>query len=281
MITTLGLAIVSGLVLDALLRRRSRAMQFVITAIVAAITLCDILASGDAPVCDAQIVPVPPIAGLQDSWIAAELAREPAARLLAPGPNVGNLFGVSCVPQYLGLGPAEYFHSDALFDTMPVDADAVFPSDSDVRRLRDRGVTHLLTQEAVSNPSPELELIRAAPDSFLNRVWARGNSACCLYRLKSATGRIAIDPASALSQFSWIEQRPSRQAFRVMLSDEAVVSANELMFPGWQVTVDGSEATAGTSGGFRRSVQVAAGEHTIAWTYRPSSLMLGASLSIS
>ena len=280
MISALGLAIISGLVLDALLRRRSRVMQFVITAIVAAITLCDILASGDAPVCDAQIVPVPPIAGLQESWIAAELTREPAARLLAPGPNVGNLFGVSCVPQYLGLGPAEYFHPDALFDSMPVDADAVFPSDADVQRLRDRGVTHLLTQEAVSNPSPELELIRAAPDSFLNRVWARGNSACYLYGLKSATGRIAIDPASTLSQFSWIEQRPSRQVFRVVLSDDAVVSANELMFPGWQVTVDGSDSTAGTSGGFRRSVQVAAGEHTIAWTYRPRSFVLGLCVSL-
>ncbi len=280
MISALGLAIISGLVLDALLRRRSRAMQFVITAIVAAITLCDILASGDAPVCDAQIVPVPPIAGLQESWIAAELAREPAARLLAPGPNVGNLFGVSCVPQYLGLGPAEYFRSDALFDTIPLNPETVFPSDADVERLRDRGVTHLLTQKAVSNPSPELELIRAAPDSFLNRVWARRNAACYLYRLKSATGRIAIDPASALHQFSWIEQRPSRQVFRVTLSDDAVVTSNDLMFPGWQVTVDGNAATAGTSGGFRRSVQVAAGEHIIAWTYRPLSLMLGAGASL-
>lgn len=148
-------------------------MQFVITAIVAAITLSDILASGNAPVCDAQIVPVPPIAGLDDSWIAAELAREPAARLLAPGPNVGNLFGVSCVPQYLGLGPAEYFHPDAVFDTMPVDADTTFPSDSDVRRLRDRGVTHLLTQEAVSNPSPELELIRGPGQFPQSRMGAR------------------------------------------------------------------------------------------------------------
>ncbi len=280
MISALGLAIIAGLVLDAVLRRRSRVMQFMITAVIAALTLCDILASGDAPVCDAQIIPVAPIVGLEDSWIAAELTREPTARLLAPGPNVGNLFGVSCVPQYLGLGPAEYFHPDALFDSLPVDADAVFPSDADVRRLRERGVTHLLTQEALTHPAPELELIHAAPDSFLNRVWARGNSACYLYRLPSATGRIAIDPAATLSEFLWIEQRPSRQVFRVMLSDAAIVSANELMFPGWQVTVDGREALAITSGGFRRSVQVAAGEHTIAWTYRPASFMLGVSISL-
>jgi hypothetical protein len=184
------------------------------------------------------------------------------------------------VPQYLGLGPAAYFQSDALFDTMPVDADTVFPCDSDVQRLRDRGVTHVLTQEAVSHPAPELELIRAAPDSFLNRVWARGTAACFLYRLRAATGRVAIEPASTFGQLSWIEKRPSLQVFRVTLLDDAMVSANELMFPGWEVTVDGNKAKPETSGGFRRSVRVDAGEHTIAWTYRPSSLMLGAAISI-
>ena len=58
-----------------------------------------------------------------------------------------------------------------------------------------------------------------------------------------------------------------------------MVSANELMFSGWQVSVDGDTATASTSGGFRRSVQVATGEHTIAWTYDPWSFTLGASVS--
>ena len=279
-ITTMGLAIVSGLVLDALLRRSSRAIQFLITAVVAVITLYDVLVSGDAPVCDAQIVPTPPIVGLQDSWVAATFAEEPGARLLASGPHVCNLFGVSCVPQYLGLGPAEYFQGDALFETMPINSDTEFPSAFDVERLRDRGVTHILTQEVIAKPSPELELVRAAPDSFLNRVWARGNAACCLYRLKTATGRVEIEPASALNQFSWIEQRPSQQVFEVSLKAGAVVSTNELMFPGWHVSIDGSEAPAMTTDGFHRSVKVAAGEHTIAWTFRPLCFMLGASVSL-
>lgn len=279
-ITTMGFAIVAGLVLDVLLRRKSRAMQFVLTAIIAAITLPDILASGDAPVCDAQIVPTPPIAGLPDSWIKASLANEPGARLLAPGPNVANLFGVSCVPQYLGLGPAEYFQDDALFDTIPTDAGAEFPTKIDVRRLRDRGVTHLLTQETVQNPSPEIELVASSPDSFLNRVWARGNAACFLYRIKSAPGRLVSEPAAALDQATWVERRPSRQVLNIVLNEDAVVSTNELMFPGWQVKVDDAEAIATTARGVRRSVQVSAGQHTIEWTYRPRSFMLGASVSI-
>ncbi len=279
-ITTMGLAIVAGLVLDSLLRRKSRSMQFVITALIAAITLPDLLASGDAPVCDAQIVPTPPIAGLPESWIAAELARQPGARLLAPGPNVGNLFGVSCVPQYLGLGPAEYFQDDAVFDTIPADADSAFPTNGEVLRMQDRGITHLLTQEAIPKLSPDVALVAAAPDSFLNRVWARGNAECYLYRLTSATGRIVAEPEASLTSFSWVERRPSRQIFKVTLANDAVVTANELMFPGWHVKVDETDAVATTSRGFCRSVQVSAGDHTIEWTYRPRSFMLGALVSV-
>ncbi|MEZ6032293.1 MAG: hypothetical protein R3C17_04310 [Planctomycetaceae bacterium] len=280
-VTTMGLAVVSGLVLDALLRRKSRLTQYILTALIGGITLCDVLASGDAPVCDAQIVATPPISGLQDSWIAAALRDKPAARLLASGPNVGNLFGVSCIPQYLGLGPAEYFQEDALFETTPDDGGTEFPSDADVRRLLNRGVTHVLTQDQVGSLSPDLELVNAAPDSFLNRVWARGNAACFLYQMKAAKGRIVTEPSAALNELSWIEQRPSRQVFRVKLSEEAVVNANELMFSGWHVSVDGHEAVALTAGGFHRSVQVPAGEHIIEWTYRPWSFTLGACVSIT
>ena len=51
------------------------------------------------------------------------------------------------------------------------------------------------------------------------------------------------------------------------------------MFPGWQVKVDEADAVATSSRGFRRSVQVSAGQHTIEWTYRPRSFVLGAVVS--
>jgi len=277
-VATMGFSIVAGLVLDAMLLRKSRTLRFVMTAVIATLTLPDLLSSGDAPVCDAQIVPTPPIAGLNDSWIAAEFANKPTARLWAPGQNAGNLYGVSCMPQYLGLGPAEYFDKQK-WPQMKVE-DSEFPSPPDVVRLRELGATDLLAQEAIAELSPDLKLVRAAPDSFWNRVWARGKADCYLYRLKSATGRVVVEPANSLSDLKWIEKRPSRQVFSVSLTDDAVVSVNELMFPGWRVRVDGSEATAITSDGFQRSVNVAAGEHIIEWTYRPSSFMLGAGISL-
>ena len=167
----------------------------------------------------------------------------------------------------------------AVFDTIPVNADSEFPANGEVLRMRDRGITHLLTQAAIAKPSSDLELVAAAPDSFLNRVWARGNAACYLYRLTSATGRIVAEPEAALTSFAWVERRPSRQIFTVALAEDAVVTANELIFPGWQVKIDDVDAVATTSRGFRRSVQVSAGPHTIEWIYRPRSFMLGASLS--
>ena len=277
-VATMGFAIVAGLVLDAILARKSRTMRFVVTALIAMLTLPDLLSSGYAPVCDAQIVPTPPIAGLNDSWIAAEFANKPTARLWAPGQNAGNLFGVSCMPQYLGLGPAEYFDKQK-WPQMNVD-DSEFPSPTDVERLRELGATHFLAQEAIARLSPDLKLVRAAPDSFWNRAWARGNADCYLYRLKSATGRVVVEPAASLSELTWSEQRPSRHVFRVSLTDDAVVSVNELMFPGWRVTVDGVDMDPATSRGFRRMVRVAAGNHTIAWTYRPGSFLLGLCVSL-
>ncbi len=277
-VATMGLAIVAGLVLDAILARKSRTMRFVVTALIAMLTLPDLLSSGYAPVCDAQIVPTPPIAGLHDSWIAAEFANKPTARLWAPGQNAGNLFGVSCMPQYLGLGPAEYFDKQK-WPQMKVD-DSEFPSPTDVARLRELGATHLLAQEVIAGLSPDLKLVRAAPDSFWNRAWARGNADCYLYQLKSATGRVVVEPAASLSELTWSEQRPSRHVFSVSLTDDAVVSVNELMFPGWRVTVDGVDMDPATSRGFRRMVRVAAGNHTIAWRYRPGSFLLGLCVSL-
>ena len=272
-ITTMGFAVIAGLVLDALLQRKSRTMRFILTGLIAALTLPDLLSSGDTPVCDAQIVPTPPIAGLIDSWVATEFSDKPTARLWAPGQNVGNLLGVSCLPQYLGLGPAEYFDQQK-WPQMKIFG-SEFPSPADVERLRELGVTHVLTQEAIAGLSPKLELVCAAPDSYLNRVWARGNADCFLYQLKPATGRVIAEPAVSLQKLKWLEQRPSRQVFSVSLADDAVVSANELMFPGWSVTVDGVDADSMTSRGLRRSVRVLVGEHTIAWTYHPGKLCAG------
>lgn len=282
-ITTLGFAIIAGLGLDGLLRRRGSATKIILTTLIGLITLPDLLKSAEYPVCDAQVVEYPPLKGLADSWLAKILQEEDATaplRLLSGGPNIGNLFGVSSVPQYLGLGPAEYFSKELAVDTQPKSADSVFPSVEQMQRLNSLGVTHILTTEPVLKLAGDCELIGSGPDAFLNRVWGRGTADCFLYRLKNVGGRVAVEPAAALSQLRFVRRSSGDIEFEVDVRDAAEVHLVDLMFPGWKVTVDGNQAEALQSSGITRSVSVPAGKHVIRWQYRPRSFQLGAIVSL-
>ena len=282
-ITTLGFAIIAGLGLDGLLRRRSSTVRIVLTTLIGVITLPDLLKSAEYPVCDAQVVEYPPLRGLNESWLAKTLQEEDAkspVRLLSGGPNIGNLFGVSSVPQYLGLGPAEYFSKELAVDTQPKSADSVFPTLEQLQRLKSLAVTHVLTTEPVQNLSEECELLGSGPDAFLNRVWGRGTADCFLYRLKNAAGRVAVEPTSALTQLHFLRRSSGDVEFEVDVRDAAEVHLVELMFPGWEVAVDGNRAEALQSSGISRSVSVPAGKHVIRWRYRPQSFQWGAIVSL-
>ena len=282
-ITTLGFAIMAGLGLDGLLRRRSFGVRIVLTTLIGVITLPDLLRSAEFPVCDAQVVAYPPLKGLNESWLAQLLQKEDArspVRLLSGGPNIGNLFGVSSVPQYLGLGPAEYFSKELAVDTQPKSGDSVFPTPEQMQRLNSLAVTHFLTTEPVLNPAEECELIGSGPDAFLNRVWGRGTADCFLYRVTNAGGRVAVEPTVAFSQLRFLRRSSGDVEFQVDLSEAAEVHLVELMFPGWDVTVDGIHVEPSQSSGIHRSVSVPAGKHVIRWRYRPQSFQWGTIVSL-
>jgi hypothetical protein len=282
-ITTLGFAIIAGLGLDGLLRRRGSAAKIILTTLIGLVTLPDLLKSAEYPVCDAQVVEYPPLNGLADSWLAKRLQEEDLrapVRLLSGGPNIGNLFGVSSVPQYLGLGPAEYFSKELVVDTQPKSADSVFPSVEQMQRLNSLGVTHLLTTEPVQILAEDCELIGSGPDAFLNRVWGRGTADCFLYRMKNAGGRVFVEPAAALSQLSFLCRSSGDVEFEVELREAAEVHLVELMFPGWSVTVDGIHLEPSQPSGIRRSIRVDAGRHVIRWQYQPRSFQLGTIVSL-
>ena len=282
-ITTLGFAIIAGLGLDALLRRRGSATKIILTTLIGLITLPDLLKSAEYPVCDAQVVEYPPLKGLDESWLAKMLQEEDTrspVRLLSGGPNIGNLFGVSSVPQYLGLGPAEYFSKELAVDTQPKSPDSVFPTPEQLQRLNSLGVTHILTTEPVQNLAEDCELIGSGPDAFLNRVWGRGTADCFLYRVKNARGRVTVEPPSALKHVHFLQRSSGDVEFEVDLGEAAEVHLVELMFPGWDVTVDGNQADALQSSGISRRVAVTAGQHVIRWRYRPQSFQLGSVISL-
>ncbi len=284
MIACLGLAIIAGLVLDVLQRRQRAIIRTLITVGITALTLADVLKSAEPPVCDAQVVPHPPMDGLRDSWVARALDEDDQkspVRLLLGGPNIGNLYGVSSVPQYLGLGPAEYFASEPVLETQPTSQENNFPSAEQMIRLKSMAVTHVLTSDEVKCLSDECVLVANGPDAFLNRVWGRGGADCFLYRIKQPKFRVSATPEASLKDWSMTFHRPSEIEFQVELATTAKVELCELMFPGWNAFVDDQPTKPVTSSGFGRTLEIAEGSHTIRWIYDPRSFRIGALISLT
>ncbi|MDG1897221.1 MAG: hypothetical protein P8J37_20175 [Fuerstiella sp.] len=281
-LTALGGGLLSAMMLDRITRRFSRTMTAVLTTLLCTLTLPDLQWSSQT-IQDAVVVEQPPIAQMDTSWLRQTLTADGGTpkRLLAPGPNVGNLFGVSCIPQYLGIGPAVYQDS-ALRPSMGADnPEEVYPRAETIAQLESLGVSHILTLDPISRPSNDLEELRQYPDTFLNAIWARGGKSCFLYRLRSEPQRVAADPTDAMTSFQLRNVEPDAIEIEVDLTAEASVILRELMYPGWTVTVDGEPAVSDSSDGIMRSVLVSEGIHTIRWTFNSNSFYIGAAISIA
>jgi len=278
-VTALGGGIVCGLVLEYLFRRRSWLGRAMMTMLIAAVTLPDLLASSKY-VADAVIVETPPISRLEESWLKEHFASRgsESLRLLAPGPNVGNLYGVSCVPTYLGLGPSFYFSEDFDLRATPESSNDVFPTAEQAVRLRNLGVTHILTEDEVSNPSPHIELVGSDPDALLNSLWGRGRKPVWLHRFTEPPSRVTAEPAAALDEWRVLASAPQRIEFEVTLSEDADVVLRDLMFPGWHVSVNGEHRNPDEN--VFRTVKVPVGEHRVVWEYRPASFRNGLWVSL-
>lgn len=70
---------------------------------------------------------------------------------------------------------------------------------------------------------------------------------------------------------------PNRVALTAEGPGRLVLS--EMIYPGWQVRVDGAPAAAETVYGLLRAVDLPSGQHQVEWVFRPTSLYLGAAIS--
>jgi len=277
------------MVLDVLQRHSHTFTRWALFSGIAVATFFDLRWSTLA-VTDAIVVANPPYLYLTDSWLAKTLRAADTqlpVRLLAPGPNVGNLFGVSCVPQYLGLSPAAYFREDFL----PQSAAATgvpWPDPALQAALQKLAVTHVLRTEPVPTLNPGWELVAASPDAFLNRVWARGSEPCYLYQCRQPAARIQLLPAESGSTHIR-EHTPRRWVIDVNANTQSVLQLVDLHDPGWTVSVQSADNAAALPTAhthflpehpFHRCVQVPRGRSTVTWEYRPSSVRTGALISL-
>jgi hypothetical protein len=279
-VSALGGGLLAATMLDRITRRFSVLRTAAITTLLCALTLPDLQWSSRT-IQDAVVVGQPPIAQMGTSWLRKLLAADgrAPARLLAPGPNVGNLFGVSCIPQYLGIGPAVY-QDAALRPAMgAANPDDVYPDADTIAQLASLGVSHILTLDPISRPSDELEALRQYPDPFLNAIWARGIKSCFLYRLRSEPQRVTADPPDMMTAFRLLTATANTVEIEVKLTADGTVILRELMYPGWTVTVDGAAAVAEASDDIMRSVSVSEGTHKIRWTFKPTSFYVGTAIS--
>ncbi len=78
----------------------------------------------------------------------------------------------------------------------------------------------------------------------------------------------AAAPASREGQLASYE--PDEISFHIDAPDAGLVVLNEIMFPGWQVTVDGNAAEPVRANYLLRGVWVAPGPHIITWHFDPA-----------
>lgn len=281
-VAALGGSLLAAAMLDALLSKRQPRVVAVVTVAVMALTLPDLLWSSRA-IADAVVVRNPPVNRLADSWIRKKLATSvpQPVRLLAPGQNVCNLYGVSCVPQYLGIGPSVYYTERLRPATSRSAESSEFGSEDWCRNIQSLGVTHVLSLEEIDNLPSQLSPAGQYPDSYLNAVWGRGGAPVYLYEVDSQIKRVYARPHEALSAVRTTEHTPNLLTVEVELSQPAELIFTELDYPGWNATVDdGPAQTVRHADQPFRAVQVSAGAHTVRWSFQPWSFGIGAAVSL-
>jgi len=287
LITTLAIALLAAESADRWFEKWHPGNRMFVWAIVLAVTLADLYILPQY-VRYAFTVPNPPIQYRDQSPVKefltdVENETGQPVRLYAPGANLPSLLGFSTVPEYLGIGPAEYYEERLRVPPFPETPDgqtSVPPDDEFIAWNQKAGVTHLLTEQPLSNEWPA-ELVLKVSDPFLNACWGRGpNQLLYLSRLENTRGRWFWQSDTDENRATLVESLPHRKEYLVDAASADQFTVTELMSPGWEVTIDGEPAEAIQQEELFRSVEVPAGEHRIVWTYHPVSFKVGAGFSL-
>lgn len=281
-LAALGMALIIGKAAGSLLNHPSRTRRVLTYTIVLTLTAADLWYVSRV-VSVVALLDRPPLNNLSASPVRRILDQyDGVPRVYGPGPNLLNLLGHASVPEYLGIGPAEYYD-----DKLKAPPFQGF-NPGFLKWCRDAGITHVLTFEPPQfSPATGLnrnQLVVRQPDPFLNPAWARGSAEpIYLVELSRSRGRVTFADASAAAsgagKIRLTEYRANLVRIRAESPRPETVVMTDLYFPGWQVTVDGRPATGYRFEGMFRAVDVPAGQHIIEWSYHPSGIRNGLWLS--
>lgn len=275
-VATLGVAVIAGRACGELLTPLTGRVRLVTAGILLAATLADLFYVSRV-VAVSPVLDQPVLARLEHSAIRRLLQTyEGVPRLYAPGPNLPNLLGVSSVPEYLGIGPRQYYEAS-------LKAPELTELNRDfVRWARRSGITHILSFRPLETGRVSgVRLIYAQPDAFLNPAWARPpNEPLYLYELTDTRGRAYFGSPVSGQRVDIVRHQPDRVELAVTSPTPATLVLTDLAYRGWRVRVDGQPADSLDIDGLFRGVDVPAGRHQIVWTYQPRSLRAGLILSL-
>jgi hypothetical protein len=218
----------------------------------------------------------PPINHLAQSPVRKILAeRGGTARVYAPLPNLGTVLDAAATPVYLTFGPAAY---DDPRLTMP-SGDDTTPAQQ-VDWMRRAGVTHILSFEPPARLGYPARVVWSGFDPLLNPAMARFGEPFYLSELAASRGRVAWEHPDAHRTAKITNFRSDRVTAQADSPADDRLILTDLMYPGWQVTVDGAPAQPLTIDGMLRGVDVPAGSHTVVWSYHPRSFYWGLAVSL-
>lgn len=292
-VTTLAVALFAGSMLSRLrVRFSNRIGRIALMAIVFSSTCGDLWLVSRIVKYTMMINP-PAIAFREASDVRRMMLAEPMPpRLLAPGPNVCNMLGVSCVPWYLGIAPAEYVDPQFAMPSVqkpPADGGPTSCTPELLEWLSRSGVTHVLNFERLDQASWQVELIWSGIDPFLNRIWGRSEP-IYLYRFRTRDAVVPLDfPGRAfaddaechITPLDW-KSTPAESRRYELKSDQpkmTEVVVTELQYPGWTVR-QGNTALEPKAHGMFRAVQANENDGDVIWAYQPRSVYFGAGISL-
>ncbi len=282
-VSTLAAAVLAGSGADLWLSRRRGGTRSVLLLMVLAVTLAD-LWWVSRRVTYATMVPDPPLAHRSASEVGRVLRQSPRlVRMWAPGANLASLTGFNTVPVYLGLGPAAYYDPRLMLNTL--DAVAAGPDNDtvdDERQswLQRAAVTHLLSMVPLDAAAwPAARLIWQGFDPLLSPAWARFQEPLYLYELPQSRARVSLKNPQPGDDAQLMRHESNRVVVEVTTGQGGRLVLADLNYPGWSATCGGNELEQLPVEPPFRVVDVPPGRQVVEWTFRPTSVRLGAWLS--
>ncbi len=276
MLTALAVGVAAGNVVDRLLATPSvRRFWLVVVGAVFTATALD-LAYVHNCVTYLTFVNRAPISLKDESPVAARLkSLDRPVRLFAPGPNLPSIMGVNCVPEYLGIGPRQYYDRSLAIPRFSSDEETPELRQSLIDWLQKAGVTHVLAQSPLEESAWPMVWRSEVFDPFLNAAWGRGREPLFLYELHGQRALAFLEHQPDGAGVRIVSQRPESVVIEVDSPADSRLVLLDIPYPGWQVAVDGQPMSPGVFEQQFRCVDVPAGRHVVEWTFVPRSFQRG------